>query len=104
MGMSNFFLTPSTFEECSSASQNDWEKHYVIPFYSKHFAQSHILIFLLFDLIHVPGVRVLQLDEPYFAGPASYLGRNISVSISSPFLESPVNLCIQDLHYRVVWA
>jgi hypothetical protein len=54
--------------------------------------------FLLYDLVHGPGVRELpQLDEPYFPGPASHLGEEFSVCISSPFLESPDNLFMLDL-------
>jgi hypothetical protein len=64
-----------------------------------------MLLFFLYDLVHVPGVRgVPQLDEPYFPGSAIYLGGDVSVSILSSFLESPVNLIICDLHSHAVWA
>jgi hypothetical protein len=52
-----------------------------------------MLFFLLYDLVHVPGVRgVPQLDQPYFPGSTIYpvLGGNNNVSISSPFPESHV--------------
>jgi hypothetical protein len=63
-----------------------------------------MLFFLLHDHVHVPGVRgVPQLDKPYFP-TAIYLGGNMIVSISSPFLQSPVNLFVRDLRYHAVWA
>jgi hypothetical protein len=49
-----------------STSQDDWEQHYGIPLHSKHFAKFCMLLFLLYDLVHVPGVRGLpQLDKLY---------------------------------------
>jgi hypothetical protein len=64
-----------------------------------------MLLFLLHDLVHVPGVReVPQLHKPYLPGSALYLGWNLIASISSPFLQSTVNLFMRNLHYRAVWA
>jgi hypothetical protein len=64
-----------------------------------------MLSFLHYDLVHVPGVRrAPQLDKPYFPGSAIYLGADISVSNSSAFLQSRVNLFVRDLHYHPVWA
>jgi hypothetical protein len=45
-----------------------------------------------------------QLDKPYFPGSAIHLGVDVSVSISIPFLESPLNIILRDLHYLAVWA
>jgi hypothetical protein len=43
-----------------------------------------------------------QLDEPYFSGSANYLVGDVGVSITTSFLESPVNLIIGVLHYHAV--
>jgi hypothetical protein len=57
------------------------------------------------NLIHVPGVRgVPHLDKPYLPGFAVCLCGNVSVSISSSFIVSPVNFVMCDHHYHAVWA
>jgi len=79
VGYVHFFCcTITAIEKCPSTPQDNWEQHHVMYLCSKQIAQFCVLLVLLRGLVHIPSVRIAQLNDPYLPG------------------------C--DLHYPAVWA